>query len=609
MIIARIRTVSLLALGLLLLALATGCGGSTGVAASSYKDPFPLPRDTMQFVAKEVGRHGGRFVIGQTSAPKSFNAIMANETSSTDLTQLLFVGLSEYDNGRQVEIPMVAKSWDLSEDGRRWTYHMRRGAAFSDGHPITSADVLFSFEVTYDETLHPSMQELIKVNGKPFQISAPDSYTVVFDIAEPYVLMNAVVGSVRIMPKHILEPAFRGGNFAAAYNSNTAPESLVTSGAWKLKSFVPGEKTVLTRNPYWFGVDSKGQRLPYLDELTFVIVPDQNTAFLKFQAGDLDALDNVKPEDYKTYEDMQKSHDFTLHEIGPSLNTNFFWFNLNRVHEPKPGRKLGSTYLDATKYAWFSDVRFRRAVSMGIDREAMIRGVFFGDAVKNWATYTAGNKLWYDPTITGADYDPEGAKRLLAEAGFKDRDGDGVLEDAKGHTVSFTIKTNGDNVTRVQMANFIKDDLAKIGIKCIPTPVDFNTLITNLRQDFQYEALLLGLSSAVPPDPGMGQNVFRSSGLTHYWNIKQPRPETPQEVEIDRLIGENVGTFDMAIRKATLHQIFEIWNREVYTVWLPTVIMKLPVSNRFGNTEPVPIPHRILWNIDRVFVKSPGRPA
>ena len=206
-------------------------------------------------------------------------------------------------------------------------------------------------------------------------------------------------------------------------------------------------------------------------------------------------------------------------------------------------------------------------------------------------------------------YDPEAAKRLLAEIGFKDSNGDGMLEDAKGRPVTFALKTNADNVTRVSMANFIKDDLAKVGIRCVPTPVDFNTLVVNLRENFEYDAFLLGLSSGVPPDPGMSQNVLRSSGLTHYWHIKQPSPETPAEAEIDRLIAENVATLDLPARQASARRIMELWNQEVFTVWLPTVNVKVPVRNRFGNAHPVVIPHRILWNIDRVFVKTPaGRP-
>ena len=586
-----------------------GCGGSpkAPLSATAYVDTIPLPRDTMTFRTTEPGRYGGRFVLAQTAAPKTFNAPMANETSSTDITQILFTGLAGYDNARQVDTPLLAKRWDISPDGTTWTFHLRRGARFSDGHPITSEDVLFGFQIVYDDKLHPSLQDLLMIDGQRFDVSAPDSFTVVVHSPRPYALMLPAVGAIRILPKHRLEAAYRNGSFESAYSVNTPPESLVTSGPWTLKRYVPGEKVVLTRNPYWFGVDRQGKRLPYLDELTFLIVPDQNTAALKFQAGEVDGLDDVKPEDYRSYADGQAAGHYTLYDLGPSLNTNFMFFNLNRVREATPGHRLGDPCLEPFKFAWFRDVRFRRAVSMAIDRDAIIRSVYFGDAVKVWATLTPGNRLWSDSTLTGADYDPAAARALLAGMGFRDRDGDGVIEDAQGHPVSFSIKTNGSNVVRIAMLNFMRDDLAKIGIRVIPAPVEFKSLIVNIRNDFQYDAALLGLGSAVPPDPGMGQNVYKSSGLTHYWSIKQPKPETEAEAEIDRLIQANVLTTDMAERHRTYNQISRIWNQQVFTIWLPSARVKIPVRNRFGNLEPSAVPHRILWNIDCVFAKPGAR--
>lgn len=584
-----------------------GCGGRTGAAGSAFKDTHPLPVDTLTVLMDEVGAYGGRFVLAQTSPPRTFNSVMANENSSTDVTDgRLFTPLAEFDNATQEMRPQLARSWETSADGRISTWHLRRGAAFSDGHPITSADVLFTFEVYMDDTLHVSLYDFFKPYGKKFRLSAPDSYTVVIETAGPYAMLVPVVGSVYIQPKHILEPAYRSGRFASAYNVGTPPESLVTSGPWKLKQYVPNEKTVLTRNPYWCGVDTRGRRLPYLDELVFLIVPDQNTAALKFEAGEVDALDDVKPENYQTYENQQQKGNFTFHDLGPALNTNFFWFNLNRVRDSKSGRRLGSTYVDPVKYAWFSNPDFRKAVSKAIDRDGIIRSVFYGQGVKNWSTSTPGNKTWYSPEAVHYDYDPEGARQLIAKLGWKDRNGDGYVEDGQGHTVSFTLKTNSSNLLRVNTCNFIKDDLAKIGIKCDPAPVEFNTLITNLREDFQYEALSLGLQSATPPDPGMGQNVWRSSGLTHYWNIKQPKPETAAEARVDALVEANVTTLDMAERRRTWLEIQNLVNEQCFIEWLPTLVYKVPIRNRFGNLHPTVIPHRIIWNIDRVFVRSPA---
>jgi len=169
------------------------------------------------------------------------------------------------------------------------------------------------------------------------------------------------------------------------------------------------------------------------------------------------------------------------------------------------------------------------------------------------------------------------------------------------------MKTNSDNKLRVSMGNFIKDDLAKVGIKMTLVPVDFNTLITNLREDFQYESILLGLQGSAPPDPAQGQAVWRSSGRTHFWNMNQPRAETPQEARIDQLMDVLISTPEMPARKAAWAEIQNLVNGQCWIEWLPTLVAKLPVRNRFGNLQPSVIPHRLLWNIERVYVKSRSR--
>ena len=199
-------------------------------------------------------------------------------------------------------------------------------------------------------------------------------------------------------------------------------------------------------------------------------MPDQDAADLKFRSGGVDAVDNVKPENYRWYEENQQKGNFTLHDVGASQATHLMWFNLNKVQPPvrgvKPthGKKLGEPFVDPVKYAWFSNADFRRAVSMAIDREALIKGAFFGYGEKNWSQMTSSNKAWHSPDIVKHDYNPAEAKKLLAGMGFKDANGDGFLEDARGNPVSFMLKTNSSNTLRVGMANFIRDDLAKIGI-------------------------------------------------------------------------------------------------------------------------------------------------
>jgi len=571
--------------------------------AQTAEDTVPKPAEPDVRQLPESGVRGGRFVYGQTISPKTFNGMMANETSSTDITNIAFDGLATFDKITQTDAPGLAQSWEVSPDGLSWTFHLRDGARFSDGHPITAEDVLFSFQLAYDETIHPSVQDLVVMDGKKFEVTAPDAKTVIIRSPSPNAMMVSLAGSVRIMPKHVLEPAYKAGTFASAYSVSTPPEQIVTSGAWTIKQHVAGEKTVLGRNPYYYKVDQAGTRLPYLNELVFLVVPDQDAADLKFRAGELDGLENVKPENYKYYEDHQKDGGFVLHDLGPRMATNFFWFNLNRAHKAAQGKNVGDPWVGAMKYAWFSNPVFRRAVSMAVDRDAIIRSVYFGHAVKNWSMSTPGNAQWYDPTITRYDYNLAESRRLLGSLGWKDTNGDGFLEDTAGNTISFTMQTNGDNTMRVGMANFIRDDLAKVGIKVLLTPIDFNTLITNERDTFQYEAILLGLQSGVPPDPGQGQNVWRSSGKTHFWHHSQEKPETPQEARIDALMDVIVGTPDMPKRKEAWREIQNLVNDQAWFIWLPTQVLKAPVSSRFGNVRLNAIPPPLLRGIDEIFVR------
>jgi len=594
---------TLVFIGLIAVALTIGCGRRAAQQAE-YHDPNPLPAEPLVYNLSTVGRYGGRFVFGETAGPKTFNAPMANEASSNDIDLRLYCSLADFDNITQEMTPLLAKSWEIAPDGMTWTFHLRKGAAFSDSHPITSDDVLFNFQVAYDETLHPSVQDLLKIDGKPFDVSAPDPSTVVIKTPRPIATALEAIGSVYILPKHVLEASFKNGSFGSAYNVSTPPDKIVTSGPWRITQYVAGEKTVLGRNPYWFGVDQQNHRLPYLNELVFVTVPDQDALDLKFRSGEIHALDNPKPENYRWYQDHQQEGNFTLHDLGPDINTNFFWFNLNKVQKAAKGRNVGDPYVEPAKYAWFKNPIFRRAVSMSIDRDAMIPSVFFGQGYKNFALATEANKVWHNADIVHYDYNPAEARKLLAGLGWKDANGDGVLEDSQGHPISFTMKTNSDNIMRIGMANFVKDDLAKVGIKVTLVPVDFNTLISNLRNDFDYDSILLGLQSGTPPDPSMMQNVWRSSGLTHYWFISQQKPETPEEARIDHLMDEIVTNQNLAARQQAYREVETIASEQQWAIWLPIRRIKIPISNRFGNLQPSILPHRILWNIDRIFVKA-----
>src|SRR5262249_36300980 len=141
-----------------------------------------------------------------------------------------------------------------------------------------------------------------------------------------------------------------------------------------------------------------------------------------------------------------------------------------------------------------------RAVSHAIDREGMVRTALQGRGDPQYGLITTANKKWYDPNVPKFEYDPARAKALLDGMGLKDRNGDGVRDDAQGHKVEFILYTNSENTIRKALGTIVKDNLAAVGISCVFQPIEFNTLISHIRQDHRYDAILLGLTGGVPPD-------------------------------------------------------------------------------------------------------------
>ena len=184
-----------------------------------------------------------------------------------------------------------------------------------------------------------------------------------------------------------------------------------------------------------------------------------------------------------------------------------------------PGRnaKTGQPYLEPWKLAVFGDLRFRRAVAHAVDRRSISNIVYFGMAEPLYGPIPPANKKWYCEDVVRYEYDLDKSRSLLEDAGLRDRDGDGIREDGKGHPLHFTLLTNAGNKERIAVANVILDDLAKIGIKMTLAPTESNAMVTRIRETFDYDAILFGLTGGIPPDPIMSANVFKSSGRTHFW--------------------------------------------------------------------------------------------
>ena len=541
-----------------------------------------------------VGHAGGRLVFALRSEPKTLNPVLAEDAASQDVIRCLTSDLIDINRATQKTEPALAKSWKVSPDGKQYTLHLRRGIRFSDGQPLTADDVVFSFQLYLDEKIDSPQRDLLVVGGKPIAVEKMDSETVRFTLAQPYAAADRLFDGFAILPQHLLESAYRGGTFSQALSVSMQPSQFAGLGPFRLKEYVPGERIVLERNPYYWKEDRSGNRLPYLNEIVFLFVASEDAEAIRFQAGDTDILDRLSSENFAVLEKQHAARHYHLDDLGPGLEYNFLFFNLNDL-----GAKASPDL--ARKQCWFEDARFRQAVSAAIDREAIVRLAYNGRATPIWTQVTPGNKLWIDSNIPRAPRSIDRARELLKTAGFSWK-GDGTLVDAKGSPVEFSILTSSSNAQRVKIATLIQDDLSHLGMNVHVVSLEFHAMVDRLLHSHDYEAAVMGLASG-DADPTAEMNVWMSNGDTHLWHPNETKPASPWEAEIDRLMQQQLVTLDYAKRKRLYDRVQEIVDQNMPVICLVSPDILVGASDRVGNFQPAILSPYTLWNVDQLYAR------
>jgi peptide/nickel transport system substrate-binding protein len=539
------------------------------------------------------GHAGGRLVVALRSEPKTLNPALAVDETSRDVIRCLTADLIHINRGSLKTEPSLAKSWNVSRDGRQYTLELRRGLHFSDGEPFTADDVIFSFQVYLDEKVDSSQRDLLVVGGKPIVVVKVDAYTVRFELAQPYAAAERLFDGVAILPRHLLESSYRSGSFSQTWSLSMSPNQFAGLGPFRLKEYVPGQRIVLERNPYYWKADRAGNQLPYLNEVVFLFVPSEDAQVIRFESGDTDVLSRFSAENFAVLQKQQSVKGYHLDDLGSGLEYNFLFFNLN---------DLASKGLPeiAKKQTWFQDVRFRQAVSGAIDRDGIVRLVYGGRASRIWDQVTPGNKLWVDDKIAHPARSLVHARELLQSAGFAWKNG--ALVDAHGNPVEFSILTSSSNAQRMKMATIIQDDLSQLGMSVQVVPLEFHAMVDRLQNSYNYEAAVMGLVSG-DADPTSEMNVWLSSGETHLWHPNQDKPATPWETEMDGLMQQQLITLDYAKRKRLYDRVQEIVAEKLPVICLVSPNILVAAANRVGNFRPGILVPYALWNIEQLYVQ------
>jgi peptide/nickel transport system substrate-binding protein len=555
------------------------------------------PGEEIARMAGVSGHYGGHLTIGQRAEPKTLNPVTATDAVSREVIGRLMGDLIEINRSSQQTEPALAKSWKISPDGRTFTLQLRKGIRFSDGHPFDADDVLFSFSVYMDEAVDSPQRDLLIIDGKPILVTKLDPYTVRFALPGPYAAAERLFDGLAMLPKHLLEKQYHEGHFAQAWSLNVQASEVAGLGPFRLKQYVPGQRVVVERNPYYWKVDQKNQRLPYLDELVFLFVGTEDAQVMRFEAGETDIISRLSSENYNLLSREKSRVGSQLADVGPSLEYNFLLFNLNDLS----GKKLGEV---AGKQAWFSDLKFRQAISAAVDRESIVRLVYGTRGAALWGNVGPGNKLWINQTIPHPSRSVETARQLLKAAGYS-WNAAGQLLDATRQPVDFSIITSSSNSQRMKMATLLQDDLSHIGMQVHVVPLEFRAMIDRVFQSFDYDAAIMGLGGG-DADPNPEMNVWAFSGTSHLWHLGETKPATDWERELDQLMQQQMVTLDYAKRKQLYDRAQQLIAENLPFVFLGSPNILAGANARVGNFHPAVLDPYTLWNADELYVRGPG---
>jgi peptide/nickel transport system substrate-binding protein len=503
--------------------------------------------------------------------PKTFDPLLSTEEVSETIRYLTGGVLIRFNRQTQQLEPELARSWKVLDQGKRIDFALRENVTYSDGTPFSAVDVVGTFRRIMTPGLASGIADEFRSAAKEIRTQATGTDRISIFFAKP------VAG---------LELLF--DQLAISSARSARPETSVL-GPFVVHEYKSGQYVLLRRNSRYWKTGPAGEKLPHLDSIRLEILANREMELIRFGRGELDFLDKLEPE---AFERLRKNTHAGALNVGPSLDSEFLWFN------QKPNAPLS-----AYKKTWFQSRLFRRAVSVAINRDDIVRLVYHGYAHSAASFVSEANKFWFNSKLSAPAQDRQLALKLLHEDGFR-LDGK-TLRDRSGNPVEFSLITNAGSKTRTEMGTILQQDLSKIGIRLNFLPIEFQSLVERITQTGQYEACLLGLTN-VEIDPNSQMNLWLSSGTHHAWNPEEVKPATDWEAEIDRLAQLQHTTNNQEVRKRAFDHIQEIMAEEAPIVFLVHPDVLVAVSPSVRNALPSALPPHLYWNAEYISLGSSG---
>jgi len=492
------------------------------------------------FSSDKKPAYGDILVRGDIGDASNLIPPLASDSASHNICGMVYNGLVKYDKDMNI-VGDLAASWDISSNGLVITFHLRKGVKWHDAHPFTSADVLYTYQVTVDpKTPTAYAGDFLKVK----KAEALDDYTFRVTYDKPFA-PALISWSSAILPRHLL----------AGKDITKSPLSRrpIGTGPYKFKEWVTGQKIVLVSNPDYF----EGQ--PYIDGQITRIIPDSATMFLELRAQNIGMM-GLTPLQYTR-----------------QTENNLFKNNFNKYRY----LSFGYTYLGYNlKNPLFADKRIRQAISYAINKDEIISGVLLNLGKPATGPYKPGT--WaYNDKVKIYNYNPQKARELLREAGWTKINNEGVLE-KDGKPFVFEIVTNQGNETRQKCAEIIQRQLKEVGITVKIRILEWSAFVTDFINKRRFDAVILGWTIPFDPD---AYDVWHSSKTApeelNFISYKNP--------EADEMLEKGRGTFNQKERKKYYDRFQEILAEDQPYTFLYVPEALVIINKRFRGVEPAPI--------------------
>jgi peptide/nickel transport system substrate-binding protein len=551
-----------------------------------------------------AAKKGGDYRDSSISDYKTINPFTSAEAASIPNTWMSTgAGLFVQDPTTDGFIPKMAESMpEISNGGKRFVVKIRQGMKFSDGQAITADDWVSTFKIHTDDKVGSNAYDSFFISDKPITVKKINTYTLQFDFPQQSATAFPTM-SYTPWPEHVFGKAYAAGGADAVkklWGLNVDPSTVVTAGAFVLQSYSAGQRAVLKRNPYFgdWNKDSAGVALPYLDTVTLKIVKDLNASLAAYLAGDIDVYGARNADDLaqiKKAIDSKTLNGTELANVSPAASSQWITFNWNKADSP-------------FKQKLFRDVRFRRAMSMVANRDAMVQLALGGLGVPTYYSVYPVFKNYISDSAPKYAYNLAGASKLLAQIGFTKKGSDGYLVNAQGQKLEFTLATNSGNTTREQLGRIFADEAKKIGVKVNFTPIDFNVLVGQLTSKGEtrpFDAILLGLSGGDNIWP-FGTNVVPcGTNLHSYNNPTKGECATSQEQLMTKLFYQGDSTVDQAARQKIGIQLLATEAALQPVIFLVGGSYHVNYNNRLGGQYPRDLMDSYYGsrNVETTFIK------